>query len=238
MTWALAASALIATATWLLVPPWRHERADRLSSTGSSTTPLYSRAWSRFGQLRWRIGPAARKRQAQQRMAVIQALGVLAADLEAGQPPNPALISAGGAPSMWPHAAGAARLGDDVVAGLILDSDDGSGVLRQLAACWQVATESGSGLALAVARLAASARAAEDVRVQLAAELAGPRATARTLAFLPLVGVAFGVMMGADPLQWLIGSTLGWGCLVVGGCLTILGGWWTGRIAARVEAML
>jgi tight adherence protein B len=131
----------------------------------------------------------------------------------------------------------AARLGHDVVLALQQDADTHR-LLRQLAACWQVAAQSGSGLSAAVSALADSARAAEDVRVQLEAELAGPRATARTLSMLPLVGLGFGVMMGADPLGWLLSTGPGMGCLAAGIALTVLGAWWTGRIAARVESML
>jgi len=233
----VVAALLAAWAAWVITPRWADERAGRLQgpSTALPRTPGPRLAVVVAGW--WRIGPAARRRQARRRIGVIHALAALAADLQAGQPPTSALIDAGGSPSVWPSAAGAARLGDDVARGLIIDGERNA-VLLQLAACWRVAIESGTGLAASVAQLAASARAAEDVRVQLEAELAGPRATARTLALLPLVGVAFGVMMGADPLGWLLGSTAGWGCLVLGSSLTVIGTWWTGRIAAGVEAML
>ena len=110
--------------------------------------------------------------------------------------------------------------------------------LLPLAACWAVGSRTGSGLAASVARLASSARTAEDVRVQLEAQLAAPRATARMLGLLPVVGLGFGVLLGADPLGWLLGSPLGLACLIVGVALTLGGTWWTGRIARRVEAML
>lgn len=183
------------------------------------------------------IGPASRRRRARERMRVVQALGALAAELQAGQPPLAALDSAGGRPCVWPRALAAARLGEDVSAALTTDSDDNA-VLRQLGACWQVAAQSGSGLAPAVAQLAVSARAAEDVRVHLEGQLAGPRATARMLTVLPFVGLGFGVMLGADPVGWLISTPPGWGCLLGGLALTALGSWWTGRIAVAVERML
>ena len=86
--------------------------------------------------------------------------------------------------------------------------------------------------------LAATARAAEDVRVDLEGQLAGPRASARLLAGLPFVGIAFGMMLGSDPLAWLLTSLPGRACLLVGLVLTALGTWWTGRIAQRVERLL
>ncbi len=138
---------------------------------------------------------------------------------------------------MWPSADGAVRLGGDVAQALVMDARRDP-VLAHLAACWRVGAESGSGLAAAVARLAATARAAEDVRVDLEGQLAGPRATARLLAVLPGVGIAFGMMLGSDPLAWLLTSTPGRLCLLAGLALTAIGTWWTGRIARRVERLL
>jgi tight adherence protein B len=45
-------------------------------------------------------------------------------------------------------------------------------------------------------------------------------------------------MLGTDPLAWLLGSTPGLICLAGGVGLTVLGLWWTGRIAASVERRL
>ena len=76
---------------------------------------------------------------------------------------------------------------------------------------------SGGGLAAAVARLAAAARADEEqVRRELAAQLAGPRATAALLARLPLAGVAIGAALGADPVGFLLGGRPGRPCLLAG----------------------
>ena len=227
--------ALAGVAAWLATPPWREGRTQRLHGRRLPAPSLAASLSS--VQERWRVGPAARRRQARQRLRVIQALSALASELTSGQPPAVALAHCGGEPSAWPAAAHAALMGDDVAASLTIDAVRHP-VLRQLAACWQVAVDSGAGLAAAVSALAASSRQAEDVRVQLEAELAGPRATARTLAMLPLVGIGFGVMMGADPLGWLVGSPPGLLCLTAGLALTGLGTWWTGRIAARVESML
>lgn len=183
------------------------------------------------------VGPARRRLRARERVRTLQALGALAAELEAGQPPTQALLAAAGTPPAWPTAVGAATVGDDVAAALRVDGAHHE-VLLQLAACWQVAVESGAGLAAAVATVTSAARAAEDVRVQLEAELAGPRATARTLAVLPLVGMAFGAMLGGDPLGWLTGTSAGRICLISGVTLTVIGSWWTGLIAKAVERRL
>jgi tight adherence protein B len=87
-------------------------------------------------------------------------------------------------------------------------------------------------------QVAASARAAEDVRVELEGQLAGPRATARVLAALPLVGLGLGIMLGSDPLSWLLTTVPGRLCFGTGAVLTTVGMWWTSRIALSVERRL
>ncbi|MFM8773362.1 MAG: type II secretion system F family protein, partial [Actinomycetota bacterium] len=104
--------------------------------------------------------------------------------------------------------------------------------------CWSVAHGTGAGLAESLRRAVSADREDDEVRTQLAAHLAAPRATARMLAGLPVLGLILGIAMGGDPLAWLLGTPLGFGCLACGIGLTILGLLWTSRIAARVEALL
>jgi tight adherence protein B len=226
-----------AAAAWLVVRPWADVRTA--GAAGDGGPALLARLRHRGVRIVGRVGlgPASRRRRAQERTRVIQALGALAAELEAGQPPGAALRRAGGRPSVWPAAHAAVEMDGGVVEALGVDARTDS-VLRQLAACWQVGADTGAGLAASVGRLATAARAAEDVRVDLEGQLAGPRATARLLAGLPLVGIGFGMMLGSDPLAWLLGTVPGRMCLLAGTLLTALGMWWTGRIAARVERLL
>jgi tight adherence protein B len=237
---AVTAALLVAGAVLVLTPPASERRVHAIATGASAarTPPLVAitdaarKVVGRVG-----LGPASRRRRAQQRMRAIQALGALAAELDVGQPPREAMRRAGGQPCVWPVTLGALDLDGEVAAALDIDATQ-EPVLLQLAACWRVAADSGAGLAASVGRLAAAARAAEDVRVDLEGQLAGPRATARMLAVLPLVGIGFGMMLGSDPLAWLLTSTPGRACLLGGAALTAVGTWWTGRIAARVERML
>ncbi len=241
MSAAWLAAALVVAALLVLTARGGDERARLVTAPPDrDSSALQPATVARLGARLARqvgIGPASRRRRARERLRVVQALGALAAELQAGQPPLAALDSAGGVPCVWPRALAAVRLGEDVGAALADDAAEHA-VLRQLAACWQVAAQSGSGLAPAVSQLAGSARTNEDVRVHLEGQLAGPRATARMLAVLPFVGLGFGVMLGADPVGWLTSTPFGWACLVSGLGLTALGSWWTGRIAATVERML
>ena len=237
---ALGSVALVALGVWLWSVPRLDQRVASMSRGGRAASPSIS---VRLAVLRGHVtsrmsfGPAARRRDARERLRVIQALSALAAELAAGQPPSAAMRRAGGEPSVWPAALGALLLDGDVVPALTADAVRHP-VLAQLAACWQVGADSGAGLAAAVERLSAAARSAEEVRVDLEGQLAGPRASARLLAGLPFVGIAFGMMLGSDPLAWLLTSMPGRACLVTGLLLTAAGTWWTGRIARRVERLL
>ena len=237
---ALAGLALVVVAAWLSPRPWVQVRMLALLSTSQeSRAGPADRARQAWAALVGRVGlgPASRRRAAHERSRAVQALGALAAELEAGQSPREALLRAGGEPCVWPVASGAVRMDGDVPGALLVDAQRHP-PLSHLAACWEVAAASGAGLAAAVVRLATAERAAEDVRVDLEGQLAGPRATARLLSLLPLVGIGVGMLLGSDPLAWLLTTGPGRACLLAGLALTALGTWWTGRIAARVERLL
>jgi tight adherence protein B len=214
------AIASAACAAWLWFAPHPQPRAIRL---GIDAAPR----WYRLP--RWRAGATASETRA------LEALGALAAELRAGQPPIVALQQAGS--DVWPQACAAARVGGDVTAALRSDAQHAPS-LAGLAVCWEMAARSGSGMATMVQRIADAARTTQDTRVQLAAQLAGPRATARMLAALPLVGIVIGHLLGADPIAWLLGSPIGLAVLALAAACTALGWWWIHRIATHVEHLL
>ena len=230
--WILVASACAACAVWLSTDAYSVRRVHRLVHDMQVRS-----AQSRTVRLRSAVRRTLRRRreQADHRHRILASLTALTSELQAGQSPAIALQLSAGEPSSWPRASAAARAHADVASSLRLDAA-GNDVLVHLAACWEVSARSGAGLAMAVERLAESARRTEDARVQLEAHLAGPRATAKVLAFLPLIGIVLGTMLGAQPLTWLTTSAFGWACLALGTLLTVLGAWWVRRIAAHVEA--
>lgn len=189
---------------------------------------------------RWWAGRVLARRRTAERAAAVEACGVLAGELRAGRSPAEAMTAAAGVaagPSGAALRAGGAcaGLGGDVPAVLLTAGTDSAvpEVLRSLAACWTVCASSGGGLAAAVERLEEGLRAEQDQRRALAAELAGPRATAGLLAGLPLVGLLLAAALGADPLQVLLHTPLGLVCLVVGLGLDLLGVLWTSHLSAR-----
>lgn len=231
MTLIAALCGALAAWLWVRGPEPRRLRAlaPDLPSAGSM------RAVTAWVHERW--APHRRADERRSRRAVVVSLGALAAELRAGQPPGAALRLADPDNLVWPTAAEFAAIGGDVVAGLRADAADREW-LRALAACWEVSAQSGAGLESAVGHLAVSARDAEEVRDHLAVQLAGPRATARVLASLPVLGIAMSELAGADAIGWLVGSPAGLVCLAVGVGLDVLGFWWTQRLAVRLEEEL
>ncbi|WP_285776707.1 hypothetical protein [Microtetraspora sp. NBRC 13810] len=131
----------------------------------------------------------------------------------------------------------AARDAGDVPAALMAAAPEvGGDGLRRLAACWQMSFITGASLAALVERVEAALRAAQAHRQEVAAQLAGPRATARLLAALPLLGLLLAAGLGMNPLAFLFGGPAGLGCLVLGLSLDACGLWWTHRLAARAES--
>jgi tight adherence protein B len=69
----------------------------------------------------------------------------------------------------------------------------------------------------------------------VAVEAAPARATARLMAFLPLIGIVLGTTLGADPIRVLTGTTIGVACWGSGLALACVGVWWIERLVRAVE---
>ena len=178
----------------------------------------------------------SRARSLRRRQAVSWVDGVVA-ELRAGRPARVALTEQPDAPCL--RAVAAVRLGGDVVEALHADAlEQDLPLFAHVAACWAVAESSGAGLVAALEQVVASARADEEIRAEISAQLAAPRATARMLAALPVFGLLLGSSIGASPVGWLLGSPIGWAVLVVGLVEIAAGLWWTGRMVASIEVDL
>jgi tight adherence protein B len=189
----------------------------------------------------WALDRArGRQRVEATRSAVIEMCRAAAAELRAGQPAGAALTAGG---QLLPGAArealapafAAARQGaEGELAELLIAAADAPGLagLRRLAACWGVAATAGAALAPALERIAEGLQDERDVTRDIATALAGPRATVRLLAALPVVGLLLGVAVGAHPVAFLVGNQLGWCCLIGAAALDLAGLSWARRIAA------
>ncbi|MEU5769833.1 type II secretion system F family protein [Streptomyces asoensis] len=190
-----------------------------------------------------RVRRAAEVRRAGERRgdAVIALCAALAGEVLAGRQPGDALQRAardsGGLGEAQAVVLAAARFGGDVPGALAVAArQPGADGLLGLAACWRVAVDQGAGLAAGLDRLEQALRAEREQRADLRAQLAGPRATVVMLACLPVLGLALGAALGADPLHILLHTGAGLGCLLVGGVLEAAGMWWALRIVRTAEA--
>lgn len=175
---------------------------------------------------------ALRRRAAagrEKRRGVIILCRVLAAELRSGRPPEDALGTA-----LVEAGPEVARAVGDGFGGRspvpAAEADPDLRALAYLAVCWEVASDTGAGLADVVDALAAELTAREEVRAEIAARTGGPRTTAVVLGVLPVVGLLLSAGLGGSPLVFLFTTPLGLLCLVLGVLLDVTGLWWMGRL--------
>jgi tight adherence protein B len=166
---------------------------------------------------------------------VMEFCEAVAVELAAGQPPHRVLEHSVVDFPEFAAVATSARLGSDVPASLRrLSQQPGCADLRLVAAAWQVAQRSGSGMAVALERVGRTIRERRRTSRLVAAELASAHATARMMAALPVVFVLAGSGLGTDPLAFLTGTSAGVVCLGAGLGLSCAGLAWLQRIADSV----
>ncbi|RNL83288.1 type II secretion system F family protein [Halostreptopolyspora alba] len=198
------------------------------------------RAGRTVAALRRRIETALGRERARRRRATIELCRGLATELRTGRAPVAAFRSAlaGLDPSFvgeLAHVTAAAHTGADLVPALrSAATRDGAEGLGYLAACWQVTSATGAGLAAVVDRLSESLAHDEAHRQEVAAQLAGPRTTAVLLGSLPALGLAMATAVGSAPVRFLFTTPPGLMCLFAGLALDALGLWWTHRMVRRV----
>jgi len=178
----------------------------------------------------------SRRQLAQTRAQVVEACEALASGLRAGLPPERVLSGTADDLPLLVPAATAAKLGADVGTALrSAATRPGADRLAMLASAWDVARRSGAGLADVVSRIAVMVRADAGRQRQIEAALGGARSTARLFAVLPVLGLALGAGMDADPLGVLTRSAVGAWCLCLGTALACLGLVWVERLAAGAQ---
>lgn len=214
--------------------------AVALAVAGESVLPLFGGALA-VPLVRRRLTARERGRAGERRaLGVIALCGATAAELRAGLQPVQALLVAAGTTGGLGEAEGrvvaAARFGGDVPRALRWAArEPGADGLVGVAACWRVAVDGGAGLAAGLDRLEAALRAEREQREALRAQLAGAWSTVVVLALLPVLGLALGAALGAEPLRVLLHTPAGLGCLAVGGVLEAAGLWWAARIVRKGE---
>ncbi len=185
----------------------------------------------------------ARRANAAEAATLQSALDVLVGELRVGAHPVAAFEVAasevdGAVADSLRGVAARARLGADVAAGLasFATSSRLPAHWERLALFWRLAQT--HGLAIATLMRAAHRDIVERERfsARVDAGMAGARTTAAVLACLPLLGIALGQLIGADPLGFLLSGGVGGWLLVGGVTLACCGLVWSDRITGRALA--
>lgn len=219
-----ACCALVAAgAVWWFGGIWAVSAAAVAGSTG----------WRRY---RRRL---ERDRRADELNWLATGVEVVIGELRVGSHPAKASAVAadecgGIASSALRGAASRSRLGGRAADGIAASDPLLDAELARLAAAWRVADEHGLALAELLDAVREDMLGRRRFGERTDASLAGARATALVLAGLPILGVALGQLMGADPLRILLGGGLGGMLLLIGTALGCAGLLWTDAITGKV----
>ena len=111
-----------------------------------------------------------------------------------------------------------------------VDADGHERTWRQVACAWRVAETSGAPMADCLHSVVSALRAADEARRDVQVALSGPRATASVVLALPPVGLLFSMGLGFDAGAVLVGTPIGWACLVGAAGLVTLARRWNARL--------
>lgn len=111
----------------------------------------------------------------------------------------------------------------------------GSAPVRSLAVALTVCERTGAPTVTVLQGLASALRDLHDAALARTSAFAGPRSTARILLVLPLAGLALGMLVGADPLAFLLGTPGGRVAAIAGAALTAWGWVWMRRMLRAAD---
>jgi tight adherence protein B len=160
------------------------------------------------------------------RAALLAALRLIVADLDAGARPDLAMYAA--AEVCPAHERDLRRMAGALADGTAIEA--GHPDLVPLAHACAVAARTGAPLAAVLGRVADDVEQAEARRLRLDALTAGPRASSLVLALLPVLGLVLGSSLGARPVHFLVESGAGRWLACAGVVFDALGVLWVRRI--------
>uniref|UniRef100_UPI001F16EA43 type II secretion system F family protein n=1 Tax=Puerhibacterium puerhi TaxID=2692623 RepID=UPI001F16EA43 len=150
----------------------------------------------------------------------------VAALLRSGAPPGAAWSRATGVP-----VDGAGVPDEEALAAVV----GGPEHARSVAAATRLALEVGAPLGRVLEAVSDTLVAEAEAQAERDAALAGPRATARVLQWLPAAGALLGWVLGADPVATATDGGAGSAAVGLGLVLLAAGRWWTGRLVAAAR---
>ncbi len=145
-------------------------------------------------------------------------------------------LRSGAAPEQaWPRAGVLVRGGLPTLSSLTAATGD-EGAAAAVHAAARLALELGAPAAPVLDAVLRTMEEDADAAVRRATALAGPAASARVLAWLPVLGLALGVALGVNPLAVLLDPGRGWVLLAGGAATGALGRLWSRRLVRSAAA--
>ncbi|MBM7051970.1 hypothetical protein [Rothia sp. ZJ1223] len=108
---------------------------------------------------------------------------------------------------------------------------------QQILACWHMSARTGAPLQVLCENLAAHCENDTDAFEARVSALSGPKTTGSILSWLPLLGLGLGMLMGTNPLGFLMGSLPGFVLGGIGCGLALYGRRWTQKLVTRAERL-
>jgi tight adherence protein B len=103
----------------------------------------------------------------------------------------------------------------------------------QLQAIWNLSLATGGAVSSAIESLGESFRATARHEREIELAFAGPKATAKLVAWLPGAGLIFAQLFGFEPVNAILTNPLAFGCLVIGALLLVAGHRWSRKIIRK-----
>ena len=239
-TRAVVAASLLTGAAALLIPARSASRPRQPAPRRERAVPVPAR---RSGRRRGDVGQSLDVDQVArlaERMAALSRAGL------APQRLWPVLADAAAARDSRPSAGSVplARVAGDVAQVVAAGGTEGEGLrlaapapgpLHWVALACDVSHDSGAPMADVLDGLVASLRAEQDAARERQSALAGPRATAAVLTWLPLAGLGLALLTGTNVVTVLLTTTAGRAGLAVGAALWLTGRWWMARMLRQAE---
>ncbi len=168
--------------------------------------------------------------------AVVEAVAAMTSELSVGAHPAAACREAArecteeSVQRVLHEMSSRAALGGDVAAGIRRRRVDDV-TWERIAVAWETGGRYGVPIATLLAAVRSDLSARQRFAERSRSALAGARATATVLACLPLLGIALGQAIGAQPLRIILGSSgIGGIILVIGTTFTCAGLLWAAAI--------
>ena len=122
--------------------------------------------------------------------------------------------------------------GEDVATAV---SAEGFGALASI---WRLTETTGAAMSSTLNTLAEQLAEFEEYERQRALAFAGPKATMRLTVWLPVASIAMSMLLGFNPIGFLLLNPVGWAMMFVGALMILIANVWSERLIRRAAGSL